>query len=553
MTVGQTFSASGAPFADVESPKREVRAMWLTTIGGLDWPHSYANNTLRSIEKQKKELCDILDRLQIAGINTVLIQTRVRATTIYPSAIEPWDGCLSGKPGVSPGYDALQFAIDECHKRGMELHAWVVTIPVGKWNGKGCASLRQKYPKLIKKIGEDGYMNPEDPQTGTYISQICEEITRNYDIDGIHLDYIRYPEEWKIKVSKDRGRQFITDIVRKISHKVKGLKPWVKMSCSPIGKADDLPRNWSRGWNAYSRVCQDAQGWLRDGLMDQLYPMMYFKDQNFYPFAIDWQERSYGRMLIPGLGIYFMSPKEKNWKLTDITREMEICRQWGMGHCYFRSKFFTDNTKGIYDFAAKQFDIYPALVPAMTWESHKTPLAPVTLKTDTLTSTLNWSGAQDMSNGPYLLYNVYCSDECPVDVTKGSNLVVARTQKTSVKVPLNGRYYAVTAMDRYGNESQPVQNYSRVVKRIPEREQYSGGLPIFPCDGKTVSIGKTELNSTDLLSIETMQGVSVKTLFVKQKIDVHDLPEGFYQIRSLGRKKSSHRLGYIMIERRNWR
>lgn len=117
--------------------------------------------SLLILPKAEKELTDILDRLQQAKINTVLIQTRVRGTMIYPSAYEPWDGCLSGFPGRSPGYDALQFAIDECHKRGMELHAWVVTIPVGKWNALGCKTLRQKMPKLIKKIGADGYMDPE--------------------------------------------------------------------------------------------------------------------------------------------------------------------------------------------------------------------------------------------------------------------------------------------------------------------------------------------------------------------------------------------------------
>lgn len=117
--------------------------------------------SLLILPKAEKELTNILDRLQQAKINTVLIQTRVRGTMIYPSAYEPWDGCLSGFPGRSPGYDALQFAIDECHKRGMELHAWVVTIPVGKWNALGCKTLRQKMPKLIKKIGADGYMDPE--------------------------------------------------------------------------------------------------------------------------------------------------------------------------------------------------------------------------------------------------------------------------------------------------------------------------------------------------------------------------------------------------------
>ena len=94
-----------------QSPKQETRAVWLTTIGGIDWPHSYAQSA-QSVEVQKNELRRILDQLQQAHINTILLQTRVRGTVIYPSTIEPWDGCLSGVPGRSPGYDALQFAID---------------------------------------------------------------------------------------------------------------------------------------------------------------------------------------------------------------------------------------------------------------------------------------------------------------------------------------------------------------------------------------------------------------------------------------------------------
>ena len=113
--------------------KYEVRAVWLTTIGGIDWPHSYARSG-EAIAKQQKELCDILDKLKVANVNTILIQARVRGTTIYESNYEPWDGCLSGRPGQSPGYDALTFAINECHKRGMECHAWIVSIPAGKAN-----------------------------------------------------------------------------------------------------------------------------------------------------------------------------------------------------------------------------------------------------------------------------------------------------------------------------------------------------------------------------------------------------------------------------------
>ena len=176
---GQTsFNSSLFNFQSGLSPKREVRAVWLTTIGGLDWPHSYAQSPT-SITKQKKELQIILDQLKAAGINTVLFQTRIRGTVVYSSDYEPWDGCLSGVPNKSPGYDALEFAIEECHKRGMEIQAWIVTIPIGKWNQAGCKNLRNRYPSLVKKIGEEGFMDMENPQTARYLADICGEIKKN--------------------------------------------------------------------------------------------------------------------------------------------------------------------------------------------------------------------------------------------------------------------------------------------------------------------------------------------------------------------------------------
>ena len=438
-------------------PKYEVRAVWLTTIGGIDWPSSYAHDGM-GISGQKRQLTDILDQLKKAGVNTVMLQTRVRATTIYPSELEPWDGCMSGKPGRSPGYDALQFAIDECHRRGMELHAWVVTIPVGKWNTYGCQQLRKRYPSLIMKIGEEGYMNPELPGTADYLTNICEEITRRYDIDGIHLDYIRYPETWRGK----KSTSYITSIVRAINRKVKLYKPWVKLSCSPIGKYDDLSRYSSKGWNARRQVAQDAQGWLRDGLMDQLYPMMYFQGNNFYPFAIDWQEHSYGRTIVSGLGIYMLHPRERNWPLEEVERQLNVTRQIGLGHCYFRTKFLLDNVKGVYDLVCR-FDNHPALIPPMTWTQSTVPSAPTTLNvTHTLQGDrLSWKGAIDRSDGPYLLYNVYASTESPVDTNNPQNLLATRYLWQHLTVPraqhARPLYYAVTAIDRYGNESQAIQ------------------------------------------------------------------------------------------------
>ena len=528
-----------------QTPKHEVRAVWLTTIGGIDWPHSFAS-TPQTVERQKQELRDILDRLKKSGINTVLLQSRIRATTIYPSKYEPWDGCLSGKPGVGPGYDALQFAIDECHRRGMELHAWVVTIPVGKWNAAGCTQLRKRYPNMIRKIGQDGFMNPEVQQTATYLADICEEITRNYDIDGIHLDYIRYPETWKIKVSRTQGRQYITNIVSAIQKRVKGLKPWVKMSCSPIGKFDDLSRFRSNGWNAYTAVCQDAQGWLRTGLMDELFPMMYFKGNQFFPFAIDWAEHSYGKIVAPGLGIYFLNPREGNWTLETITREMEVLRQYNLGHTYFRSKFFTDNDKGIYDFAMR-FDQNPSLIPAMTWQ-HSTPPSPPTQLTIGANS-IAWTGAKDRSDAPYLLYNVYSSRTLPIDISDARNLVATRLMEPQLTLsqPTDGRYFAITAMDRYGNESQPLQSHSqKQTISIPQ------SVKMLPCDGKRVTFpDKDSSLDADVITIENMQGRIVASRSYKGKsADVSKLADGMYVMRSVNRKGISHRLGYFMIKRK---
>lgn len=544
------------------APKHEVRAVWLTTIGGIDWPHSYSQSA-HSAEKQKQELRSILDHLQQAKFNTVLLQTRIRGTLIYPSEYEPWDGCLSGFPGKTPGYDALQFAIEECHRRGMELHAWIVTIPVGKWNALGCKSLRQKMPGLVKKIDADGYMNPEDSRTGNYLASICREITRRYDIDGVHLDYIRYPENWKLGVRRDRGRNYITSIVQKIYDAVKAEKPWVKMSCSPIGKRDDLSRYWSHGWNAYTKVCQDAQGWLRDGLMDELFPMMYFRNEQFFPFAIDWKEQDQGKIVVPGLGIYFLDSKEGKWNIDDITREMYHLRNIGLGYAFFRNKYFLDNQQGIYNFTA-DFNPSPALVPPMTWASSKRPKAPsqfITQKTARILQ-FTWSNPSQYEDGskistPYIYNNVYASRAYPVDVTDAHNLILARSTRKSITLKDTGNaplYLAVTAMDGYGNESLPTQNTSIPIpiNSISEKMENTGAARMLYCTEKDVTLSHKGKNaSIKRIIIESLRGsvVSVK----KQngnKVDIRDLPDGAYYIKSLNKKGITHTLG-TFFKRKN--
>lgn len=541
---GQSF------YAVNPNPKYEVRAVWLTTIGGIDWPHSYAQSE-RSAEKQKEELRAILDRLQKANINTVLLQTRIRATTIYPSQYEPWDGCLSGFPGKSPGYDALQFAIDECHKRGMEVHAWVVTIPVGKWNSYGCRQLRKRFPRLIKRIDQDGYMDPEATQTGCYLAEMCREIVQRYDVDGIHLDYIRYPETWKFRIGKDQARGNITRIVEKIHQAVKKEKPWVKMSCSPIGKFDDLSRYWSHGWNAYTKVAQDAQAWLKDGLMDELFPMMYFRGDQFFPFAIDWKEHSYGKIIAPGLGIYFLDPKEGKWNISDITSELYHLRNIGEGHAFFRNKFLLDNHQGVYDFVTAHFNRYPALVPPMTWESNKRPQQPVTLciEENEGTTTLRWDNSLQYEDGtaiktPSIYNNVYASKEYPVDVHDARNLILTRTTRRQLTTRTGNTptYYAVTTTDGFGNESRAKQLSQTAVVKTTTRY---GKACRLTTTGESIIL-PSSIHETDCqyIIVKNMQEQAVYiTKPQNREINIKKIKDGIYTLNCVNYKNIEHTLG----------
>lgn len=456
------------------SPKREVRAVWLTTIMGLDWPKTLATNGANR-QEQQQELCRILDQLQACRINTVMLQTRVRGSVIYPSKIEPWDICLTGQYDRDPGYDPLEFAIRETHRRGMELHAWLVSVPAFKVvNSKkmGKKALLRTHPELLKKHGDQYYLDPGLPGSAKYLADICREITQNYDIDGIHFDYIRYPENPETfpdgatfkKYGKGKSkRQWrtdnVTEMVRRAYDAVKALKPWVRVSCSPVGKYSDLSRYSARGWSALGTVYQDAQGWLTDGIMDMLLPMMYFQGDHFYPFAADWKEHDEGRAVAPGLGIYLLSPKEKDWEWGIIQRELCCLRQLGLGgQAYFRSQFLTDDTKGIYDYLQQTFYPYPALLPPMTWQSNALPDTPRLSGRERVNGTnerIEWTEVEGCR------YVVYAARQTPVDTDNPANIICVTPDNhftyNILPAYYRGLHFAITALDRYGNESLPME------------------------------------------------------------------------------------------------
>jgi uncharacterized lipoprotein YddW (UPF0748 family) len=446
------------------NPAVETRAAWLTTNFGLDWPA-----TGLSAERQKAQFRNMLDKLSEANFNTILFQVRIRGDVFYLSKIEP----LS--PYAGREFDPLRFAIEECHQRGMECHAWFVTYPVGTKKQvaeQGRISVVRLRPDICKYYNGEWYLDPGNPAARSYILSLINEIVQNYNIDGLHLDYIRYPDRPVHFPDDDtyqrygRGmnlsdwrRNNVNILVSEIYDAVKKQKPWVQVSSAPIGKYRNLA--YAKGdWTAYESVYQDAGYWMRAGKHDALYPMMYYKGGDFELFLRDWMQNSNNRLLVPGLGAYQMLPQEKNWSVEDITGQIDYTRKNGLkGQAYFRAGIITAGAKGIDVLLRRQYYPYPAKLPPLSWLDNVAPSSPIDLE-----MFLNGKGKLCMHWKPanpaeMQTYTIYCSSEENVDVNNPENILATGLRSNQIELEMTygefGFYYSVTASDRFHNESVP--------------------------------------------------------------------------------------------------
>lgn len=450
-----------------EHPAIEIRAVWLTTNWGLDWPSQN-----KSVEQQKAELRNMLDELRKLNFNVVFFQTRARGAVLYNSKIEP-KSTIYNRSG---NFDPLAFTIEECHKRGMECHAWIVTFPMGS-ERKPVAKKKQKALlankpdnyRLVNNI--EWYLDPGHPKTNEHIVSIVKEIVTNYDVDGVQFDYIRYPNNDRKfpdevtykkygngKSLYDWRRDNINRLVTNIYDTVKSIKPWVQVSSSPLGRYQPLPHNPNDGWTARETVFQDAAQWLKEGKHDLLFPMMYYKDNLFFPFVDDWIANSNDRPIVPGLGTYQMMNEEKKWPLSDITKQMTYTREnKAAGQAYFRAKNITTNLKGLKD-SLQVFYPYQAKLPPLKWLDNVAPNSPLDMQVYLENDMLNieWTGPEETEG---MTYTVYYSKEEQPDVTDPRFILATRVKGNKIQIPIRrgefGFYYSVTASDRFHNESVP--------------------------------------------------------------------------------------------------
>lgn len=324
-------------FAQSPDRKYEMKAVWITTIYGLDWPKRPVTDRVGE-ERQRDELVRMLDQLQDIGTNTIFLQVRGRGRLIYPSEVEPMstDFVPSGS-GYKLSYDPLAFAIEECHKRGMAVHAWLVVTPIGNDRNiqdmPSWAEPKKKRNHFIRYKGH-WYMDPSLPETSEHMRRIVKEMLSRYSLAGVHLDYIRYPDRAKDFPDKRRfnprsfdgsledwRRSNISTIVSEIYKEVKAHSLFTLLSASVLGTYDNVPGLRHSGWTAFNEVWQDPVAWDKAGVIDFVVPMMYQRGERFYPFVKEWQ-KVLKAPLVVGMGLYMVMKSEGDWPLQEVKDQL---------------------------------------------------------------------------------------------------------------------------------------------------------------------------------------------------------------------------------------
>lgn len=450
------------------NPAEEVRAVWLTTNSSLDWPSTGDE------AKQKAELTALLDKLQAANFNTIIFQVQVKGDVAWKSKIQPAMYSFTRNGANKLSYDVCSYVIEECHKRNMECHAWIVPYRIGTLSeAKKYASNPVKHPsvthpELCVAYNNALYLDPGFPKTTEYLVELYRELVTQNDFDGINFDYTRYPgknfddtesyNRYGVGDKDNWRRANVNNMVKAVYQMVKQIKPWMKVGAAPIGTYYNV--TGYANMTAYYDVYQDAAGWMKGGYHDLLIPQEYWNEKyGFSPNMETWVKESAGRQLVIGLAPYKMLDSN-NWEYTVITDQIEKVRKNSgtSGVCFFR----TDNITGsepkviqLYNALKNDYFNTPAKIPVMSYMETTTPNPPVNPALEG--TTLSW-GIPELDNAgtPLRSFAIYRKTAGKVDTDNAESIVaIVNANTASFKVPDASAEYAVTTIDRNNCESIP--------------------------------------------------------------------------------------------------
>lgn len=468
------FAAYGP--CSVIPPKldREIRAVWVATVANIDWP---STNTLTTAQ-QKAELLAILDRVKELKLNTVIFQVRPGCDALYASSLEPWSEYLTGAMGKAPEpfYDPLTFAVDEAHKRGLELHAWFNPYRARHERAVSPVSanhISRTHPELVRQYGKYLWLDPGEKAVQDYSLKVVMDVVRRYDIDGVHFDDYFYPyaeqdrsgqdidfpdtASWQRYgaggrlTREDWRRENVNVFIHRVYQEIKATKPWVKFGLSPFGIWRPHNPPSIQGYDAYDKLFADSRKWLMNGWLDYFAPQLYWAidaPEQSFPVLLKWwaEQNSKGRHLAPGMD---STKTARRWSPDEIVNQIRITRQQpGVdGHIHWNMKALMHN--GAFDSALERAVYqHPALFPPSPWLEHDSPEKP-TLAVNKAKGvvTVTW---QSTASAPVRFWVLQTRNgkEWNTEVLSGQ----LRSHAVIGSPP---ELIALTALDRYGNASAP--------------------------------------------------------------------------------------------------
>ena len=477
------------------APKREFRGAWIQCVNG-QWLGL-------SPQQMQARLTRHLDALQKINVNAVMFQVRAEADALYQSSYEPWSRFLTGKQGVAPNpyWDPLQWMIEQCHKRGMECHAWINPYRAKTKDTHELSTMHPyvQHPERFFNYGDLLIFHPGLKENRDYICKIVHDILNRYDVDGLHMDDYFYPypqagvdipdaEQFQrfgagFSSVADWRRDNVNRLIQELHDTIRAVKPWVKFGVSPFGiyhnhrEGDVIPGSATRGSENYNALYADVLKWVNNGWVDYNIPQLYwnigFKVADYEELINFWAKYSSNRPLYIGQDIT-RSVKEadpRNSSQNQLPAKFAMQRSLPTvnGSCIWYSAVIADNLGGSADYLANTFHKYPALQPAMPFIDAKVPNKVKGLRARWMPDGyyLMWlepKGELEMDRATrYVVYRFAKGEK--VDISDPSHIIMI-TDQTCIKLPYTGSKekftYCVTALDRMQNESKVVKKKVRL-------------------------------------------------------------------------------------------
>ena len=466
-------------------PKREFRGAWIQTVGQSRYQQMNS-------AAMKHYISEMVRKLDDAGINAVIFQIRPEADAFYKSDLEPWSRFLTGKQGVAPDdptFDPLAFIIDECHKRGMELHAWMNPYRVQSNIQTELAPnhLYWQQPERFLKYGNQRYFDPGLPENRGFIGNVVHDIVSRYDVDAIHMDDYFYPypiageqfpddksfnsygasQGFTANQRDDWRRNNVNLLIQQVKLAIAGTKPWVRFGISPFGiyrnkrSTPDGSGSETNGLQNYDDLYADVKLWVEKGWIDYNMPQLYWeighKAADYTTLIEWWNANNFEQHLYIGQDLKRSVDKNELDEKIRQSRALSFVD----GNCYWYGYLILDNYANVANTLATQTHRAKSLIPAYT-HMHKGNPSKVKKLVDVFTEDmhfLTWESDKLSSNPEaakyFVVYRFRNSEN--VDIDYATNIVKITGDNFFVIPYEDGQTkytYVVTAVDAFHNESK---------------------------------------------------------------------------------------------------